>query len=110
MGNGISPTKGHNPRFPVLRDVLTYEETMGVILNAVAFRHKYHGEAIKKSLKHLESCLYVSHREALRLLNPGKESLLEEKIRFNDSVSRIRTLHNKNLKRIREMKFGEKNV
>lgn len=98
--------RGKTPRLRVLRAVETYENTMGVLLKAVVIRHSGHVFEVKQALKHGEDFIYQQTRENLyKSFEPTPEGALEDKIRFNDSISHLRFVHKKVLARIRGLEY-----
>jgi len=57
-------------------------------------------KTIRDALMHVAEALFVANMAAMRQLEPGKAGTLEEKLRFNDSVSALRTTHAKMINRI----------
>lgn len=98
----ISPTKGHHPRFPVLPHVSRYQEAVSTVLNAVRIRHLPHGERVSSAMTALANALYQKVMAEMYTHDPV-DGGVDARIQFNDSVSRLRTIHNQTLKRIRQL-------
>ena len=99
----VSPTKGHHPRFPVLHHVEHYQNVMNVLLKAVHVRHKDHAKNVRDALTCAAGAIFNDTMTSMWAFEPGPEGTHEEKIRFNDSVSRLRTIHNQTMLRIRSL-------
>ena len=108
----VSKTKGINPRFPVFQQVHVYENTIGLLLSHVKAHNSAEDRTIKDALSQSANAVFEYQMRALRKLDPGKgtpgqiqfsdtmRALHDEQIRFNDSVSALRTAHARMICRI----------
>jgi hypothetical protein len=80
-----------------------YQNVMNVLLKAVHTRHKDHAKNVKDALTCAAGAVFNDTMKSMWAFEPGEEGTHEEKIRFNDSVSRLRTVHNQTLLRIRTL-------
>lgn len=99
----VSPTKGHHPRAKVLHNVESYQNVMNVILKAVHVRHKEHAKAVRGALLYSAEAVFKISMSSMHQFEPKPDASYEQRIQFNDSVSRLRTIHNQMLQRIRTL-------
>jgi len=106
MSLEISKTKGVKVRVKVWGEVNKYERSVGIILSHIRTTNSLNGElkTVRLALKYAAEGAFTHTMRALRLREPGKEGTLEAKIKFNDSVSALRTAHTRMMKRICEWK------
>lgn len=99
----ISPTKGHHPREKVLHQVDVYNEVMSTILKAIHVRHKEHALAVRTSLLNANDAVFQHQMASMQQHRAQPDDELQKKIQFNDSVSRLRTLHNQMREKINDL-------
>jgi hypothetical protein len=87
----------------VFHNVDGYQTVMGVLLKAIHVRHKEHARSVCDALRYTAESVFKNCINSMQQFEPGPEGTHEQKIQFNDSVSRLRTLHNQTLQRIRDL-------
>lgn len=91
----ISKTKGQLPRAEVFSEVHAYTTCIGVLLSRAKKKNLLDIKEIRAALTHAANAVFEHDLTRLRRRDPGKQGTYEDKIRFNDSISALRTAHAK---------------
>lgn len=101
----LSVKKGINPRFPVLKQALLYDEAMGPLVNHIKVNNINEIDDLKNCLTRVAQHTFDYVRSQIK--NVPKTAPLEIKQRHNDTISWLRTRHNKTLRKIKNSTFGK---
>lgn len=100
----ISKTKGQHPRFPVLKQAHVFDAVMGPILTHLKANNTMEIVSLRRSANFLNNVVF--HHVMTKIPITVAPAPLETLLRYNDTVSWLRTRHTKTSKRIGKSQFG----
>jgi hypothetical protein len=106
----VSERKGHRPRVPVLPQIDQYQRVMNIVLKAITVRDTEHAKNLREALYVTADSVFKCGMAQMEKYRPSKDDELHKKIQFNDSVTRLRTVHNQVLIRIRALEPKKEEV
>jgi hypothetical protein len=87
----------------VLPQIDQYQRVMNILLKAISVRDPDHAKNLREAMYVTAESVFKNEMLLMEKYRPTKEDTLPKKIQFNDSVSRLRTVHNQTMIRIRAL-------
>lgn len=106
----VSPRKGHRPRVPVLSQIDHYQKVMNILMKSLVVRDDDHAKNLRDSMYIVAESVFRAEMQFMEPHRPTKDAPLDKKIQFNDSVTRLRTVHNQVMVRVRKLQPKKEEV